>query len=256
MFLEKVTSKRTSRWGAMLAVATLAFSGCADIDAETDGLSGDELAQEAQVDKGVGNGRDVVTIGDSWMSNTLFTGDAIEGALRRAGKRYRNYGVQGVMLLEDGLFGAAIPTQFEAAVRQNRNIKTVIMTGGGNDVLLVPGAQQECQRQGPACQKKLAEIGAGLKKLWERMAAAGVEDVVYIGYSENAGSAGANASNVNKNGVAEICANAPVRCHSFDSTPLVPRNALAIDGIHPVRGANDKIAKAILQLLEEKGIRR
>jgi hypothetical protein len=45
-------------------------------------------------DLGKGDGADVVTIGDSWMSNTLGTGNAIEGALSRLTRQpYRNYGV-------------------------------------------------------------------------------------------------------------------------------------------------------------------
>jgi hypothetical protein len=90
-------------------------------------------------DLGKGDGSDVVLIGDSWMSNTLQlegTGGGISPALIKvSGQRYRNYAVQGVMLLSFSTFGPAIPSQWDAAVRANSKIKTVVMTAGGNDII-------------------------------------------------------------------------------------------------------------------------
>lgn len=58
----------------------------------------------------------------------------------------KNYGVQGVLLLEDSpIFGKAIPTQWDKAVEENPDIKTVIMTGGGNDVIQETGMAQACR---------------------------------------------------------------------------------------------------------------
>ena len=261
MLFEKVITKRASRWSAMLFSASLALSGCADVDGETSELGDDDvLAQEAQADLGMGNGRDVVTIGDSWMSNSLFTGNALEGALDRLQPlhSYRHYARQGVLLLEDNLlFGPAIPKQWNDAVRQNPNIKTVIMTAGGNDVLQDPGAQADCQRGGAKCKATLKTIGAALGALWQKMGEAGVKDVIYIGYSENAGKAGPDAANATKNGVSEICAAASnIRCHLIESTPHIAKRDLISDGIHPNQAANDRLAKVIVDLMKAEGIRR
>jgi len=251
------STRRSYRLLVVLFASLLALGACADVESGEDGEELDLLAaEEERPDQGKGNGRDVVTIGDSWMSNTLLTGDGIEGALRRLTRqRYRNYGVQGVMLLSSSLFGAAIPTQFDRALRASRDIKTVIMTGGGNDIIQTPGLQQDCARGGQTCQRKLEQIGAGLKALWQKMADSGVKDVVYIGYASDAGSSGEGAANANANGVAQLCAAAPLNCHLIDSTPIV-RGQFNIDGIHPSRAANDRLAQAIWTLMEQRGIRR
>jgi lysophospholipase L1-like esterase len=266
MVTERSNKVRSLRLGA--AIALFAAVGCADAEVPADELGADSLPQviagtgrdSEHADLGRGNGRDVVTIGDSWMSNTLGTGNAIEGALDRLQPfhTYRHYGRQGVLLLKDSAFGPAIPTQWEAAVRQNRDIKTVIMTAGGNDVLQDPGAQQDCQRGGAKCKNTLRQIGEALRALWTRMGEAGVKDIVYIGYSEHAGGAGAETSNATKNGVGDVCLSMiNVRCHLIDSTPLVPKREVSgFDGIHPIRSANDRLAKTIVDLMESEGMRR
>jgi lysophospholipase L1-like esterase len=260
MLMNRSGSMRMWRLGA--AISLLGLVGCADVDAP----DADEapLAQEApHADLGKGNGSDVVTIGDSWMSNTLEllflrTGGGISSSLKDTLRlNYKNYAVQGVLLLKDSGFGPAIPTQWEAATRANKNIKTVIMTAGGNDVLQDPGAEADCRRGGAKCKATLKTIAEALGTLWAQMGAAGVQDVVYVGYSENAGKSGPDAANINKNGVAEVCAaQTAIRCHAIDSTPLVPASGLVSDNIHPNKATNDVLARAVYKLLEEKGIRR
>ncbi|MET0339793.1 MAG: hypothetical protein ABW252_02280 [Polyangiales bacterium] len=251
---------RTRAVGSLALASLLSFGGCADVGAE-EMERDDVLEQASRADQGKGNGSDVVTIGDSWMSNTLQiegTGGGIYASLQKLGLRYRNYGVQGVWMLQSSLFGPAIPTQLTTALRQNSGIKTIIMTGGGNDVIQTPGMQADCKRSGNNCATLLKKIGTELVGMWEKMGAAGVQDVLYVGYSESAGDAGPSAPTPLKNGIAELCAaQTSIRCHILDTTPLVPEfGGLAIDGIHPVAAANDRIAKAIVAKLEAEGIRR
>lgn len=204
-------------------------------------------------DLGEGDGSDVVTIGDSWMNNTLLTGGAIEGALARlTGQPYRNYAVQGVELLRNNLFGGAVPTQYAAAKRQDPEITTVIMTGGGNDIIQNAAVQASCDTGGEECKAKLAEIAAALDTLWSEMSADGVKDVIYVRYARDAGS-----TDDSVRGEAEpppICIAGPIRCHSIDTTEAVM--AELQDGIHPTRAANDRIALVINEYMIEKGIRR
>src|SRR5207342_408824 len=80
-------------------------------------------------DRGRGDGKDVITIGDSWMSYEATQG--IQQSLTKvSGHSYRSYGVGGAQLLN-----GEIPRQYAVARRANPEIKTVIMTGGGNDLL-------------------------------------------------------------------------------------------------------------------------
>jgi len=259
-----------------------------DLDAGSDAAAHDAAAHDAATDAAIGNdastggdaatggdagatlppdpgkvpARDVVTLGDSWMSNTLNlisgTGGGLSPSLRRAsGQSYPNYAVQGVMLLQRSTFGAAIPTQWDDAVRDNRSIKTVLMTAGGNDIIQDSGLQADCAAGGAECKAKLAEIGAALKTLWGKMAAAGVKDIIHIAYARSAGEGVADADENDKN-LAELCAAvpAPTRCRIFKTDTLVGSSGISIDGIHPTRAANDRMAEALYKLMEAEHIAR
>ena len=212
------------------------------------------MEPEPREDLGEGDGSDVITMGDSWMSNTLGTGDAIQGALRRlTSQPYRNYAAQGVLLLQSGIFGAAIPTQYQSAKRRDPDIKTVIMTGGGNDIIQNASVQASCDSGGEACKMKLAEIQAALAALWTEMANDGVKDVVYIQYSRDAGSTDQDVRDDDRP-PPEICVSGKIRCHSIATTEAVMGSLQ--DGIHPTRAANDRIAKVVWDYMVAKGIRR
>jgi hypothetical protein len=191
-------------------------------------------------DLGVGDGSDVVTIGDSWMS-LGFTG--IEQSLRAAGKRYRNYAVAGTTL------GGSIPGQYDQAKRANPDIKTVIMTGGGNDIMFSGGCNTT-----EACERSVMMIVMMLNELWTRMSADGVKDVIYIQYSRDAGTAPEGTRPTTPPPPPAICTMGAIRCHSLPTTDLVMGQLL--DGIHPTSAANDRIAAAIIALMEAQGIRR
>jgi len=98
----------------------------------------------------LGPGTDVVFIGDSWMNLTgiaalnilppgfEFVYDFLpdmgiqQSVIAASDHRpYRTYGVPGTMFLD-----GAIPHQYHIARDEDPNIKTVVMTGGGNDILL------------------------------------------------------------------------------------------------------------------------
>ena len=196
-------------------------------------------------DLGAGDGKDVVTIGDSWMS-MIGNGDGIEGALRRAGKRYRNYGVPATTL------SGQIPGQYTSAKRAGSDIKTVIMTGGGNDIMF-SGA---CNSNADACANAGAMIVMRLNTLWTQMANDGVKDIVYIQYASSAGTSRMRPDGgASGNATVPICASGKVRCHSIPTSDLVSSRDLP-DGIHPNQSANDRIAKRILETMTMRGVRR
>jgi hypothetical protein len=198
-------------------------------------------------DLGVGNGSDVVTIGDSWMDYAL-SGGGIEAALRKEGKRYRNYSVSGTTL-----GSGAISGQFDRAKRANADIKTVVMTGGGNDIMF-SGA---CNSNADRCADAGAMIVKLLNDLWTKLADAGVKDVVYIQYASSAGTArmrpDGGASGMGA--VVAVCTSGKIRCHSIPTSDLVASRDL-LDGIHPNSGANTRIAKRVLETMEKRGVRR
>ena len=264
---------------ALALTSSLAFVGCADVEGDdaqstellqavadptapcTDGGTGEPeddggeqeppddggTEQPPRQDLGKGNGRDVITIGDSWMS--LFTSGIQQSLVRASGQRYRTYGVAGTRLLN-----GQIPGQYARAKRENPDIKTVVMTGGGNDVLMT-GLQSDCARGGTRCKEQLAKIGQALADLWAQMGRDGVKDVIHILYSSDAGS-GVKEGAANNQGLADLCKKAsPVRCHLLPTDDLV-RGDLRLDGIHPSNAAYDRIGRAVYQLMEREGMRR
>lgn len=205
-----------------------------------DGGSGTDAsggpAQHA--DLGKGDGHDVICIGDSWMS---LAGTGIQQSLvKTSGQKYRTFGVPGTKLL-DGV----IPNQYESAKRANPDIKTVVMTGGGNDLLLGTGATSDTDT--------IDKVAVRLDALWTEMGKDGVQDVVYIEYSEG----GTNGPNVQYGikTVGPVCTNhKAVRCHFLLSDPIIMM--MLRDGIHPTDAGFDKIGKAVFELMNKEGMRR
>jgi lysophospholipase L1-like esterase len=200
-------------------------------------------APPAQQDYGKGDGSDVITIGDSWM-NVITNGGGIEAGLDRAGTKYRHYSVPGTTLINGD-----IPAQYDRAKAANPKIATVIMTGGGNDIMFTGGCNTK-----DACTKSVQAIADALDQLWTRMAADGVTTTLYISYSKYAGTTPAD-TRPDTSPIPKICTTGKIRCLGVDTTPLVAATD-TVDGIHPTLPACDRIAKATLDQLEMHGARR
>ena len=189
-----------------------------------------------------GDGKDVITIGDSWM-DYFGGGGGIEAGLDRAGTDYRHYSLSGTTLLS-----GQIPGQYTRAKNANPKISTVIMTGGGNDIMFSGGCNTA-----EACEMSVKKLIEGFDKLWTEMAADGVKDVMLIQYSADAGTApqGTRPKMVEE---APICKTGKIFCHYLPTTDLVMGSL--VDGIHPTSSANDRIAKAVMKMMEERKMRR
>jgi hypothetical protein len=193
-------------------------------------------------DLGKGDGSDVITIGDSWM-DYIGGGGGIQAGLDRAGTNYRHYALSGTTLLS-----GQIPGQYTRAKASNPKILTAIMTGGGNDIMFTGSCNTAA-----SCEAAVKELVAAWDKLWTEMAADGVKDVILIQYSADAGTApmGTRPKMVDQ---PPICTTGKLNCHYLATTDLVMGNL--VDGIHPSLAANDRIAKALLAMMEERKIRR
>jgi lysophospholipase L1-like esterase len=232
--------------GAIAGTGTGAEAGTGAV-AGTGGIAGMEGGMGGmdgtlpRGDLGMGDGSDVITIGDSWM-NFLLTG--IEQSLERvSGRDYRNFAVLGTLVLN-----GQIPNQYYTARMRNPNIKTVVMTGGGNDILNSP-----CT--GDACRPLVDQVSDRLTMLiQDEMGMDGVEDVVLIGYTY--------PSNMGKHASLdysimlskESCTkNTMPRCHFVDSTQLP---IMLQDGIHPNPAGYDLIGRTVWELMQAEGMRR
>ena len=194
------------------------------------------------------------------MSNTLQiegTGGGIAPALQQVSMQpYRNYAVQGVMMLQADAFGPAIPTQYPAAKMANPDIKTVVMTGGGNDIIQGSSAlQADCKMGGAMCKMTLDQIGDALNTLWTQMATDGVQDIVFVNYSTDVGTVAPSLRGDGGVPTPMICLTGKIRCWEYDSTAAVMKQ-IAADGIHPVAAANQRMATEIYALMTQEGMRR
>jgi hypothetical protein len=212
-------------------------------EAGTDGGGG----TAAPEDLGMGDGSDVITIGDSWMSLGF---DGIQTALRDAsGQPYRVYGVAGTQMLT-----GEIPGQYDRAKGVDPDIKTVVMTGGGNDVIL-NGLGAACAAGTDSCRMRLERIVAAFDTLWAEMAADGVRDVILVHYASDAGD-GLNPSLMHDERLMMHAASvpAPMRCHLLFTDDIVMGQYS--DGIHPTPAAYDRLGQAVFDMMVAEGMRR
>jgi len=227
-------------------VQDAATPDAAAADSGTDAAS----AGQPRADLGKGDGKDVITIGDSWM---LLASTGIQESLVRAsGQPYRKYARPGTRLL-DGV----IPGQYASAKRADPDIKTVVMTGGGNDIIQNATLKADCMQGGAMCDAQVDKIRGALSDLWKQMSSDGVEDVIHVMYSASAGSGVKNRATHNTK-MAEVCAAvpAPLRCHLLNTDTLIGPSDMRSDGIHPTDPGYEKIGKAVFELMEKDGMRR
>jgi lysophospholipase L1-like esterase len=218
-------------------------------DASTDAKAPDATAPRMDLDKGTG--KDVITIGDSWML-LIFTGIQ-ESLVKASGNQpYRKYGFPGTKLLD-----SAIPNQYRDAKAADPNIKTVVMTGGGNDIIQDAATEADCASGGAMCTARLEAIGKALDDMWKQMSKDGVQDVVHVMYSKSAGKP-IKDREANNQKLAEQCANVPppLRCHLLNTDALIGPGDMRSDGIHPNDAGYDKIGKAVFELMVKEGMRR
>ncbi len=212
---------------------------------EAGGMAGEGAPQE---DLGAGDGSDVITIGDSWMS--LGVRGIQQSLVAISGQPYRTYGRGGTRLLNE-----AIPGQYVTAKTADPDIKTVVMTGGGNDIIQVPGLRADCAAQGEQCSQVVGEILNRLSALWAEMAADGVRDVIYVQYSNPEGN-NVDFALPSGDGVMPRCADVPepLRCHRLETLDIVMGDIP--DGIHPSQAGYDRIGQAVYDLMIAQGMRR
>ncbi|MEY4514718.1 MAG: hypothetical protein RLZZ450_6840 [Pseudomonadota bacterium] len=175
-----------------------------------------------------------------------------ESLTRASGQPYRKYARPGTRLL-DGV----IPGQYTTAKGADPDIKTVVMTGGGNDIIQNSTLKTDCMQGGTMCDAQVQKIRDALSALWKQMSTDGVQDVIHVMYSASAGSGVKNRATHNTK-MAEVCAAvpAPLRCHLLDTDNLIGPSDMRSDGIHPTDPGYDKIGKAVFDLMQKDGMRR
>jgi hypothetical protein len=210
------------------------------------------------------SGNQVVLIGDSyinWVSHT-FPADLNAAA----GQTFRMYAVGGYSMGSGGI--GLIPPEFDTALAADPNITTVVLSGGGNDVLIpaasyANGAQCKNSLTSPTitdCQTIVQVAIDAAGKLADHMAASGVKDIVYFFYPHVP--EGTLVGGLHPNAILDyalpkvkaFCDGVNARtsgkltCHFVDMVPVFaahPLDWFAFTDIHPNTLGSAAMAKAV-----------
>lgn len=207
---------------------------------------------------------EIVLIGDSYVNWATHTFQA--DLTRVSGIGSRLYAMGGASMATGGIT-TLIPDQFENALKADSGIRVVVMDGGGNDIL-VPAATwvggSECKNRAdspnvPVCQQIVQATFDRERKLMDRMADAGIRDVVFFFYPTVPNGTVLGGSNPNaiaawarpqvKAGCDEAYERTGrrLRCHFVDLVPVFqghPEYFTTAD-IHPNTSGSAQMAKAV-----------
>jgi len=140
----------------------------------------------------------------------------------------------------------AIPNQYRnfATKQHAGKIDTVIMNGGGNDIL---ANEAICRYQ--ECTHIMAPVEEEVSALLEEMADDGVKNAIFVGYYPLKGSKQALSKAVAEGNrrLKKRCDDATLNCIWVDTAGTVTGNQIGADEIHPTSTGSRNIAKLIYQ---------
>jgi lysophospholipase L1-like esterase len=203
----------------------------------------------------------VVFLGDSYVNyafahpelNGLVAQRAIMDGALMTGQNYRDYAVAGATMAAASL--NMIPPQWPSAKSADPDIKVVIMTGGGNDVLINnPQCKAAGSQNNMTCQQVVADTVMTVGNLIADFQKAGVADLIYFFYPHvPAGGADiADYAMIRLNNSAKLLSTDKFRMQVIDLVPVFNGHAdwIAGDGIHANATGEGKIADEIYKVMK------
>lgn len=226
-----------------------ALTGCGGIG----GLASNDRVSDADNDQ-------VITIGDSIFALSGKLQDFLEDY---AGETFRRYTLSGAEL-KGGIIATDVVTQYEIAKNDNPNIETVVMDGGGNDIL-IPAITlfdpYDCKTQwyewgrlSRSCKRFIDDIYVDAVNFLNKMDSEGVDHVVYLGYyyTKNALlllDSMEEAVDYGDMRLSQACAYSSANCTFVDPRSTIRDSDIIIDGIHPTTSGSRKLANLIWPVL-------
>ena len=194
---------------------------------------------------------DVITVGDSIFD---LSGEIQAFLEEDAGQTFRNYTQSGAELV-GGVLARPIVDQYADAKAVNPNINTIVMDGGGNDILIPAiifdpyGCKTHWWRWSisNSCKGLVDDIYVEAVTMLNDMDSDGVENILYLGYYYTAG-AQSNLHQAVDYGdyrLEQACSNTTANCTFIDPRPVISSSDIIIDGIHPATSGSKKIADLI-----------
>lgn len=194
---------------------------------------------------------DIITIGDSIFD---LSGEIQLFLEEYAGQTFRNYTQSGAEL-DGGIFARPIVDQYADAKSVNPNISTIVMDGGGNDILIPAvifdpyGCKTHWWRWNisNSCENLINDIYVEAVTMLNGMDSDGIDNILYLGYYYTTGF-NANLRQAIDYGdyrLEQACSNSTVNCTFIDPRNAIDSSDIISDGIHPSTSGSRKISNLI-----------
>lgn len=198
----------------------------------------------------------VVNLGDSIFALSGKISDYLHSY---AGQTFRRYAVSGAEL-DGGILAPDLYSQYNTARNDNPNIETIIMDGGGNDILLPVLTlfdPYDCQTQwyewgrlSRSCKNFIDDLYVDAVNLLNDMHADGVDNVIYLGYyyTKDAIFFLDNLEEAIDYGdvrLSQACQYSAANCQFVDPRSTINNSDIISDGIHPATSGSKKLADLI-----------
>lgn len=204
-------------------------------------------------------------MGDSYIHLSGDFTRLLEENARKAGalgarEEYIDRAWSGAAMQKDNLLAKAIPTQLPQVLADSMRagpdgLKLIIMTGGGNDVLI---DNMECRRLTGEVTAQCKEVVYAslmvIKKLFADMKAAGIQEVIYFWYPDLGVGTGKVINDWSIPLAKEACdGNTDVRCHFVDTRDGFRGHPEYVksDTIHPTTAGSKVIADLVWDVMVE-----
>jgi len=247
-FDDRANATRHSRVFVRLfavALLALAMTGCDAIGS----LASNDRVTDA-------DNNQVITLGDSIYA---LSGELQDNLEEEAGMTFRRYTRSGSSVSSGAAIAEPVVDQYARARNDDPDIRTVVMNGGGNDILIPAIAldPHRCKtrwyqfgRLSSKCKALIDDIYVEVVDMLNEMAADGVDNVVYLGYyyTKNGLFRLANMKEAVDYGtprLGEACANSVANCVYVDPRSTIVNSDIIFDGIHPNSGGSEKLADLI-----------
>jgi len=199
---------------------------------------------------------DVITLGDSIFDLNGVIQSTLEGY---AGETFRDYTTSGAEI-SGGSLAPAVDVQYGVANSTNGAIDTILMNGGGNDILIPAmlfdpyGCRTRWYRWNPSnsCVNLIQDTYVSAVNLLNQMDADGVQNVVYLGYYETPrGNANlTKAIQLGDDYLSYACTTGTVAdCAFVDPRGTIPASQVESDDIHPTPAGSVALADQVWPVL-------
>jgi lysophospholipase L1-like esterase len=195
---------------------------------------------------------EIITVGDSIYD---LSGEIQLFLEQKSGQTFRNYTQSGAKLT-GGSLATAVNVQYSDAKAADSNITTMVMNGGGNDILLPAVLSFDPYRckttwyrntLSDKCKALIEDVYVTGVNLLNEMDRDGVENIIYLGYYKTTGKREnlVSAVEYGVDRLTDACANTTANCTFIESRATMLSSDVLDDGIHPTASGSQKLADLI-----------